>query len=58
MKHYFITDTVEVGKARIETIAKDLKLHLVKEGDVEFKKIIDRKNRYLKGVKEWMTYWI
>lgn len=54
MKHYFITDTVEVGKARIETIAKDLKLHLVKEGNTEFKKIIDRKNRYLKGVSKWV----
>lgn len=50
MKHYFITDTVEVGKARIEAIAKDLKLHLVKEGNTEFKKIIDRKDKYIKGV--------
>ena len=55
MKHYFITDTVEVGKARIETIAKDLKLHLVKEGDVEFKKILDRKNKYIKGVSKWVN---
>ena len=52
MKHYFITDTVEVGKARIETIAKDLKLHLEKEGNTEFKKIPERKNKYIKGVKE------
>lgn len=58
MKHYFITDTVEVGKARIETIAKDLKLHLEKEGNTEFKKIPERKNKYIKGVKEWMIYWI
>lgn len=52
MKHYFITDTVEVGKSRIETIAKDLKLHLEKEGNTEFKKILERKNKYIKGAKE------
>lgn len=55
MKHYFITDTVEVGKARIETIAKDLKLHLVKEGNTEFKKILERKDKYIKGVSKWVN---
>lgn len=53
MKHYFITDTVEVGKARIETIAIDLKLHK-KKGNTEFKKILERKDKYIKGVKEWV----
>ena len=50
MKHYFLENPTEVGKNRIEAIATDLKLHKNRKCKTEFEKILERKNKYIKGV--------